>query len=489
MCKKTLPGFRFIKTAITANSDLLIFLKIALFFGQGRDKMNKIMVVDDDQTILKVIRSNLEHHDFQVLTAMDPKNALDKMNGEAFDLALVDLMLNGESGLDLMENLHRLNPEMPIIILTGYGTIESAVEAMKKGAHSYLTKPFEFRELFYQIKNCLEQSRLSKEVKRLKHIVAETYGFENIIAKSEKMKQVLKQVSKAAESNSLVFINGESGTGKELIAKNLHLASARKKGPFVAVNCAAIPETLVESELFGYEKGAFTGADQYKKGLFTKAHGGTFFLDEISEMSLNMQAKLLRVLEEKTIYPLGGNKPIKVDARILAASNRNIQEEVEKGRFREDLFYRIHVIAINLPPLRERREDIPLLARFFLEKHTRKMQKKITGLSQSASQKLLRHDWPGNVRELENALESAVAMAVENIITDDLILPTRPTESIELKSLSTAKRDFEKDYLIQLIQLTQGNVTKAAKLAGKYRADLYELLKKYKLDPADFRQK
>ncbi len=452
-------------------------------------KMNKIMVVDDDQTILKVIRSNLERHDFQVLTAMDPKNALDKMNAEKFDLALVDLMLNGESGLDLMENLHRLDPEMPIIILTGYGTIESAVEAMKKGAHSYLTKPFEFRELFYQIKNCLEQSGLSKEVKRLKNIVVETYGFENIIGQSEKMKHVLQQVSKAAKSNSLVFISGESGTGKELIAKNLHLASARKKGPFVAVNCAAIPETLVESELFGYEKGAFTGAEQYKKGLFTEAHGGTFFLDEISEMSVNMQAKLLRVLEEKTIYPLGGNKPIKVDARILAASNRNIKEEVEKGRFREDLFYRIHVIVINLPPLRERREDIPLLARFFLEKYARKMQKKIAGLSQAASQKLLRYDWPGNVRELENALESAVAMAVENIITDDLILPTRQTESIDLKSLKTAKRDFEKDYLIQLIQLTQGNVTKAAKLAGKYRADLYELLKKYKLDPADFRQK
>ena len=200
-------------------------------------------------------------------------------------------------------------------------------------------------------------------------------------------------------------------------------------------------------------------------------------------------SKLLRVLEEKTIYPLGGNKPIKVDARILAASNKNIQEEVEKGRFREDLFYRIHVIVINLPPLRERREDIPLLARFFLKKYAREMQKKIAGLSQSASQKLLRYDWPGNVRELENALESAVAMAVENTITDDLILPTRQTESIDLKLLKTAKRDFEKDYLIQLIQLTQGNVSKAAKLAGKYRADLYELLKKYKLDPADFRKK
>jgi two-component system response regulator GlrR len=451
--------------------------------------MSKILVVDDDFNILQVIKMRLELNSYQVTTADSAAKALVSTRDEVFDAALVDLKLNGNSGIDLMEDLHKINPEMPIIILTAHGTIRSAVEAMKKGAHSYLTKPFEFQELFYQVKNCLEQSRLSKEVKRLENIVAETYGFENIISQSEKMKHVLQQVSKAAKSNSLVFISGESGTGKELIAKNLHLASARKKGPFVAVNCAAIPETLVESELFGYEKGAFTGAERYKKGLFTEAHGGTFFLDEISEMSLNMQAKLLRVLEEKIIYPLGGNKPIKVDARILAASNRNIKEEVEKGRFREDLFYRIHVIVINLPPLRERREDIPLLARFFLKKYAREMQKKIAGLSQSASQKLLRHDWPGNVRELKNALESAVAMAVENVITDDLILPTRPTESIELKSLSTAKRDFEKDYLIQLIQLTQGNVTKAAKLAGKYRADLYELLKKYKLDPADFRKK
>lgn len=451
--------------------------------------MSKILVVDDDFSILQVIKMRMELNNYQVTTADSTTKALASARDEEFDAALVDLKLNGDSGIDLMEDLHKINPEIPIIILTAHGTIRSAVEAMKKGAHSYLTKPFEHRELVLQMKNCLEHSRLSKEVRRLKNIVAETYGFENIIGQSDKLKHVLKQVSQAAESNSLVYISGESGTGKELIAKNLHLASARKKGPFVAINCAAIPENLLESELFGYEKGAFTGAELHKQGLFTKAHGGTFFLDEIAEMPLNMQAKLLRVLEEKTVYPLGGNKPIKVDARILAASNKNLREEVEKGHFREDLFYRIHVIVINLPPLRERREDIPLLAEYFLKKYAGEMQKKISGLSHSASQKLLRYDWPGNVRELENAIESAVAMAVEKVITDDLILPTRQIGFIDLKSLKSAKRDFEKDYLVQLIQLTRGNVSKAAKLAGKYRADFYELLKKYKLDPADFRKK
>jgi two-component system response regulator GlrR len=257
----------------------------------------------------------------------------------------------------------------------------------------------------------------------------------------------------------------------------------------VAINCAAIPENLLESELFGYQKGSFTGAHQNKKGLFAHAHGGTFFLDEVSEMPMNMQAKLLRVLEEKSVHPIGARTPIKVDARILAASNKNLEEEVKAGNFREDLFYRIHVIVISIPPLRERKEDIPLLAAHFLEKYAKQTGKKITGFSSPASQKLLRHHWPGNVRELENTVESAVTMADANVITEDLILQTQQFADEGLKFLKDAKKDFEKDYLIQLITLTKGNVTEAAKLAGKYRADLYELLKKYDLNPADFRKK
>jgi two-component system response regulator GlrR len=363
------------------------------------------------------------------------------------------------------------------------------VEAMSRGAFSYLTKPFDYRELLLQTQKSLEKRKLSKEVKKLHNIVEEKYGFDNFIGKGPKMKRILMQVAQAAKTDSVVYISGESGTGKELIARNLHLTSARGDGPFVAINCAAIPENLLESELFGYQKGAFTGAHQNKRGLFAQAHGGTFFLDEISEMPMNMQAKLLRVLEEKAVQPIGARTPIKVDARILAASNKNLEEEVKEGKFREDLFYRIHVIVIQLPRLRERKEDIPLLAGHFLEKHSKQADKKITGFSSSASQKLLRHHWPGNVRELENTIESAVAMADKNVITEDSILQTQPIADESLKSLKDAKQDFEKNYLMQLITLTKGNVTETARLAGKYRADIYELLKKYNLNPADFRKK
>ncbi len=450
--------------------------------------MNKIMVVDDDPTILEVIRLNLELNDMQVFTALDSQNAMAKMEDEVFDIALVDLMLNGNSGLDLMEKLHGIDPEIPIIILTGYGTIETAVEAMKKGAYTYLTKPVKMDELAMRIQNCLEKRDLFKEVKRLQNIVSEKYGFENIIGKSEKMKGVLFQVAKAAKSDAIVYISGESGTGKELVAKNLHLAGPRRDGPFIAINCAAIPETLLESELFGYKKGAFTGAYQNKSGFLVQAQGGTLFFDEISEMSLNMQAKLLRVLEEKTITPLGGSKPVKLDIRILTASNKNLESEVKNRRFRQDLFYRIYVIVINLPPLRDRKEDIPLLAKHFLNKYLTLTNITISGFSPSAIQKLLRHHWPGNVRELENTVEAAVALATEDVIGDEMILQTHQIAEKGLKSLKEAKQEFERDYLIQLIEFARGNVTRAAKLAGKYRADLYDLLKKYNINPADFRK-
>ena len=453
------------------------------------NRANKILVVDDDRNILKVIKLRLEAENYQVVTVTDAEDALAKVRGEGFDLSLVDLKLIGRNGIELMEDLHKLDPEMPIIILTAHGTIKSAVEAMSKGAYSYLTKPFDYQELLLQTQKSLEKRNLSREVKRLQNIVEEKYGFANIIGKSAKMKQVLRQVAQAAKTDSAVYINGESGTGKELIARNLQLASARRDGPFVAINCAAIPDNLLESELFGYQKGSFTGAHQNKKGLFAEAHGGTFFLDEVSEMPLNMQAKLLRVLEEKAVHPIGARTPIKVDARILAASNKNLEEAVKAGKFRQDLFYRIHVIVIYLPPLRERKEDIPLLAGHFLEKYAKQAGKNITGFSSAVSQKLLRHHWPGNVRELENTIESAVVMADKNVITDDLILQTQQFADEGLKLLKDAKKDFEKNYLIQLITLTKGNVTEAAKLAGKYRADLYELLKKYDLNPADFRKK
>jgi two-component system response regulator GlrR len=451
--------------------------------------MGKILVVDDDTNILKVIKMRLEAEGYQVTTAGKAKTALELANDDVFDFALVDLKLNGTNGIQLMENLHQLNPEMPVIILTAYGTIKSAVEAMRKGAYSYLTKPFNYDELLLQTKNCIEKTKLTKEVKSLRKMVKDRYGFDNIIGRSNKMEKVLEQVAKAADSDSTIVIEGESGTGKELIAKSLHLASARADRQFVAINCAAIPEMLFESELFGYKKGAFTGALLDKEGLLYQAQGGTFFLDEISEMSPSMQAKLLRVLQEKEFLPVGGRKTIKMDIRFIATSNKKLKEEVAKGNFREDLFYRIYVIEIQLPPLRERKGDIPVLSHYFLDKLSKDANKKITGFSSTALQKLMLHSWPGNVRELQNTIESAVTMATENIISDDLILPALKTEVNNLKPLKDAKENFEKNYLLQLIELTEGNMAQAARLAGKYRADLYELLKKYDLKPANFRKK
>ena len=451
--------------------------------------MNKILVVDDDQNILKVIKLRLEANNYRVATTLQAEAAVKIAKNKIFDLALVDFKLASKNGIELMEELHQIDPEMPIIILTAYGTIINAVQAMKKGAYNYLTKPFDDQELLLQIKNGLEKRSLSKEVKRLRDMVKEKHGLENVVGKSKKMKKITEQVAQAAKTDSNIYVYGESGTGKELIAKNLHIASSRKNFPFLTINCAAIPETLLESELFGYEKGAFTGATRSKKGFFVLAHKGTLFLDEISEISSAMQAKLLRVLETKEFHPLGSEKAVKVDARIIVASNKNLEEEVEKGTFRKDLFYRIFVIPIKLPPLREKKEDILLLAKYFLQKCTKKMKKDMKGFSASASQKLMLHHWPGNVRELENTIERAVAMSLRDEITDDMILPSQGVDEKSLQTLKSAKADFEKDYLIQLIELTQGNVTQAAKLAGKYRADLYELFRKYNLKPTDSRAK
>ena len=449
--------------------------------------MLRVLVVDDDENILKLIKMRLEMEGYGAVTASNAEAALELARTEMFDVALLDYKLADKNGIALMSDLFQLNPEMPVIILTAYGTIKGAVEAMKKGAYGYIAKPFDYDELLLQIRNCSEKSGLSKEVRRLRNLVGECYGFENIIGKSEPIAKLLEQVAQAAQVDSFAYISGESGTGKELVAKSLHLASSRKDGPFVAVNCAAIPETLLESELFGYEKGAFTGAMQSRKGLLAQAEGGTFFLDEISEMPLTIQAKLLRVLSELVFYPLGSNRTVKVDTRIVAASNKDLEEEVKQGRFREDLFYRIHVIHIKVPPLRERKEDIPLLTRHFLRKYAERMKKESLEFSQGAYQKLMGYSWPGNVRELENCVESAVAMADKKVISEDSVLRGKATGPSGPLAFKDAKTEFERQYLVHLMEITKGNVSQAAKLAGKYRADLYELLKKHDLDPEGFR--
>jgi two-component system response regulator GlrR len=449
----------------------------------------KILVVDDDHNLLELARMRLESANYEVSTALTEEQAVEAVKAEPVDLSIVDLQLVRKDGISLMQELHAINPEMPVIILTAYGTIESAVEAMKKGAYSYLTKPFESRELLFQLEKALENRRLNSEIKRLRGLLEERYGFNNIVAKSEKMRKVLELVSRSAKTDSTIYLHGESGTGKELIAKAVHLSSDRRDQVFVAINCAALPEPLLESELFGHEKGAFTGAIRKTLGLLTQANKGTFFLDEIGDMPLSIQAKLLRVLEERKFYPVGAEKPVEVDIRLIVATNKDLDAEVKKGSFREDLFYRIHVIPIFLPPLRDRGEDITPLVEHFIEKFNERTKKEIKGLAPQAMQRLMLYDWPGNVRELEHVIEYAVAMTQTDVITEDLILlRTKSSAEEPWRPLKQAKGAFEKNYLIRLLELSGGNVSQAARLAGKYRADFYDLMRKHGLSVDDFKK-
>jgi two-component system response regulator GlrR len=451
--------------------------------------MEKILIVDDDVSVLKVLQMRLESAQYAVVAASDAREAKQRLEEETFDIALFDPRLAEGSGIDLMKGIRDIDPDLPVIILTAYGTIESAVEAMKEGAYSYLTKPFDTRELLVQIRNGIEKSKLSREVKRLRTMLRDEFEGQSIIGHSEAMKRVFDAVALAAETDSNVFFSGESGTGKGMVARALHQLSKRMDKPFVPINCAAIPATLLESELFGFEKGAFTGAVASKKGLFVQADKGIIFLDEISEIPLHMQGKLLKAIEEKEFYPLGSHKTVKVDVRIVSASNREIEKEVEKGNFRSDLFYRVHVVPIKVPPLRDRKEDIPILVEHFLAKMAQKLEKPAKSLSPAALQKLMLYAWPGNVRELENIIECAVVMSTENVISEDLIIvPGQKDDKSAFKPLKESKQDFERDYLIQLMKISRGNVSRASKLAGKYRADLYELLEKYHINPLDFRK-
>lgn len=443
--------------------------------------MATILTVDDDPSILSVMGMRLKSKGFNVLSASNGQNALKFAQETVVDLAVIDYMLKGEDGVSLMEKLHEIQPGLPVIILTAYGTISRAVDAMKRGASNYLAKPFDGEELIQQIAACLtpERSGDPDDPQDVYH---------RIIARSAAMKSLIAKVRQVAVTDSNVLIEGESGTGKELIARCLHESSKRCKGPFIAINCAAIPENLMESELMGFEKGAFTGADRRREGLFARAHGGSFFFDEISELPVPMQAKLLRILEEREFYPLGSNQKVTVDVRIIAASNRNLETRIHEGLFREDLFYRIRVIPISLPPLRHRTDDILPLANHFMVEFSKKSGKIITELAPQTIRKLMESKWPGNVRELENVMEYAVAMAPGHVITPDLI-ESPVSETSDPPPLRHAKEHFERDYLVRLLEISSGNVSRAAEMAGKYRADFYTLLRKHGLDPMTFRNR
>ena len=447
-----------------------------------------ILILDDHSDRSQQIFRHLRSAGFQVVPAADRKQALALAEKQVLDLVVITDQHNGEEGYLLMDELREIQHGLPTIIVAERGTIEQAVEVMKHGACHYLDAPVDGPQLAGQIEQCLglRQQAPVGQPKRSERQPQLPPSCARIIAHSDAMRAVLAKITQIAATDANVYIEGESGTGKELVARCLHGASRRKDGPFIAINCAAIPENLLESELLGYEKGAFTGADGRRDGLFAQAHGGSFFLDELSELPLAMQAKLLRILEEREFYPLGSNRKVSVDVRIIAASNRRLEQQMKEGRFREDLYYRVRVIPITLPPLRERKEDILPLARFFLEKFSRDGEKPVQHIAPAAARKLMAADWPGNIRELENTIEYAVALADGDTITAKLISGSLSADN-EPPPLRHAKADFEKDYLIQILERNRGVVSRAASEAGKHRADFYALLRKHNLSVNDFR--
>ena len=449
-----------------------------------------ILVVDDDPGLLTLMQTRLEAAGYGATLVETGEEALAWAQEHAYDLAIIDLKMADVDGLTLLQELLRLHAHLPVIILTAHGTISSAVEATKLGAYDYLTKPFNAKDLLHRIDKALEVRRLKGEVARLRTLVHTRYNFANIVASSAQMQQVLHQVTQIAVTDSIVCLYGESGTGKELIAKTIHTASHRTQGPFVAVNCGAIPEGLLENELFGHVKGAYTGADQTHSGLLQQADRGTLFLDEIAELPQALQVKFLRVLQEHEFYPLGAGRPARVDIRVIAATNKDLWQAVREGKFREDLYYRIHVIPIFLPALRERPEDIPPLAHAFLQRFSEQMHKAMQGFAPEALQRLMLYEWPGNVRELGNAIERAVVMAPDGLITSDLLLLGRTTSepsSRDFVPLKDAQDALERTYLLQVLTATRGNVSRASALSGKYRGDFYKLLHKHGLVPETFR--
>jgi DNA-binding NtrC family response regulator len=460
----------------------------------------RILVIDDEAAIRESLKMTLEYEGYEFAGAATGQEGLALVERDCPDLVLLDVKMPGMDGLEVLDRLKAAHETLPVLVISGHGTISTAVEATRKGAFDFIEKPFSSEKVLVALRNALNQRQLSDENRSLRRAVEVRH---QLIGESQALKTVMAAVSRAAPTGATVLIQGESGVGKELVARLIHRNSLRSRERFVQVNCAAIPEELIESELFGHEKGSFTGAVRSTKGLFAQAHEGTIFLDEIGDMPLALQAKLLRVLEERQYYPVGGERPVKVNVRVIVATNKVLEEEVKKGLFREDLFYRIHVIPITLPPLRERKEDIPLLVDHFVKKIGEQLKKPIKGVAPQAMKKLLQYDWPGNVRELENVIEYGIVMA-EDVMTEDHILQSRSNgecaarseawQAAEaalldgpLKSFKEARAEFERAYLIRVLESCGGKAARAAEIAGKYRADFYDLLKKHGIKIQDFK--
>ena len=454
--------------------------------------MNKnysVLVVDDEPGMREFLEIMLTKEGYEVSIASNGEEAIEKIGKESFDLAIVDIQMPGINGIEVLRNTREKNYNTTIIMITAFASHESAIEAMKLGAYDYITKPFKIDEIKLVIKKSLDKNVLEKENTRLKKELETKYGFENFIGSSNSIQQIFSLINRVSELNVNVLISGESGTGKELVARAVHYSGSRKDGPFIPVNCGAIPETLIESEFFGHAKGAFTGATRDKKGLFEEANGGTIFLDEIGDLPIHLQVKLLRVLEEKKVRPLGKTESVSIDVRIISATNKNLEQEIMDNKFREDLFYRLNVIKVAMPPLRERKDDIPMLALHFLHKFATEMDKKITGISNEALEELEKYHYPGNIRELENIIARCVALETNEIIKKDS-LPKLNTEGdyIDLTDTLNAKDsidsvlgDVEKQIIENALKSSRGNKSETAKMLGITLRSLRYRLAKHRI--------
>lgn len=425
--------------------------------------MEKILVLDDEKYICDSLEFALEDN-YHVYSTQSVEQAMEILSSEDISVVLLDLKIGKDDGIQVLKDIKNNRSEVQVIVITAFGTIQSSINAIKEGAFHYLTKPLDMEELYLYIEKAIDYKRLNFSLNNLKEIVKERYSFKEIVGNSNELKTMLKRVEKVIDIDSTVLIIGESGTGKDLIAKALHFQSNRKDGNFIVVNCAAIPDNLLESELFGYEKGAFTGAEKKKVGKIQLAHNGTLFLDEIAEMDLQLQAKILRTVEDMMVTPLGGNTPSKINVRIVAATNKNLEEEVKKGNFREDLFYRLNVIKIEVPPLRERKDDIPILLNYFLNKYTDKLKKDISGYSEDVIKILKEYSFPGNVRELENLVEMLVALSdKKTIVREDLPKKylSNNSESIGENQIcigvGVSLKDAEKKIILKTLDYYKGN--------------------------------
>lgn len=450
--------------------------------------MARILVVDDDESTCNLLARILRKEGFHIKTEKSPVDALTSFRGNSFDIVITDFYMPEMNGAELLEEMRKINPDVDVMIMTAFATVDNAVEAMRKGAYDYIVKPFQNDDLLLSIQRVIEKRRLAEENKYLRAELSKKYSFHNILGKTPAMQNIFAVIEKIAGSDATTLLIGESGTGKELVARAIHYSGKRKDKNFVAINCSALPDTLLESELFGHTKGAFTGATENKQGLFEYADGGTLFLDEIADTSPSVQAKLLRVIEDKKIRKLGENKEVEVDVRIITATSRNLRKLIDENTFREDLFYRINVFPLNIPPLRERKEDIPLMIEHFLKGRKR--------IDSNALDILMNYRWPGNVRELENMIERLVVFSVsDTIMPEDLPAEVKDIVCKKIDdslSYQEAKKrvmeEFNQNFIAHTLKQTGGNVTKAAEKLGIDRANLQRLMRKYGITSSEYKE-